>query len=82
MEMKQSGQALYIQFFGQNESQLSTGWDAPLILQQLELILFFLSTWQKQTIYYPHPLQFFQPLISLLDVLLHYKKGAINYQNS
>jgi hypothetical protein len=82
METKQSGPALYIQFFGQNKSRLSAGWDAPLILQQLELILSFPSTLQKQTTFYPHPIQFCQPPISLLDVRLHYKSGAINYQNS
>jgi hypothetical protein len=27
METKQSGPALFIQFFGQNESRSSTGWD-------------------------------------------------------
>jgi hypothetical protein len=82
MEMKQSGPALYIQFFGQSELRLSAGWDAPLISQQLELILSFQSTLQNETTFYPHLLQFCQPPISLLDVRLHYKSSAINYQNS
>src|ERR1700678_2862540 len=82
MATNQNSQGLHTQYVGQSESRLNKGWGALLILQRPALILFSQSTLQKQITYYPLPIQFSPPPISLSGVRLPYKSAAINYQNS